>query len=350
MNLHVVTYNLLSPSLCNSAIFVRSSKRTTRESNRLQLLYQKLQAEICRGSIICLQELTPHWYALLAKFFYDQNYLFYATMYGQDHWRMGVAIAFPSDRFRLMKVDVLRVGDLVPKNPYETASGGVFKWYKHAAQTTTDLVNWTKPARGPFRLQLSANKTLSDHAREKPNEALLMKLHTFESGAFVVATYHMPCEFRRPAIQVLHHAMLLKAIRDFAADDSLPVILAGDWNMKQSNQAYQALRFGDLMAFSREFPDVKDDCFYPSLQMRSAYEDCIGKEPDFTCKTVTSHNGEFQGTIDYIWVSPEITVEDVDPVASLHPEEYLPNEREPSDHLMIGATLSFQKPNKVLVS
>ena len=37
-----------------------------------------------------------------------------------------------------------------------------------------------------------------------------------------------------------------------------------------------------------------------------------------------------------------VVVDGVDDLAALEPQDYLPNVREPSDHLMIGATLSMQ--------
>jgi len=51
----------------------------------------------------------------------------------------------------------------------------------------------------------------------------------------------------------------------------------------------------------------------------------------------------FVGTIDYIFCSENIGVSSVIPIATFEDgkTELCPNETEPSDHLLIGATLTY---------
>jgi 2',5'-phosphodiesterase len=89
---------------------------------------------------------------------------------------------------------------------------------------------------------------------------------------------------------------------------------------------------------------VANDDWVPDVQppLRSAYAVKNGAEPDFTNYAKVKDSPTFIATLDYIFHSPEWTVESVrnlphrDNVAGP-----LPNADEPSDHLVISAELSL---------
>lgn len=86
----------------------------------------------------------------------------------------------------------------------------------------------------------------------------------------------------------------------------------------------------------------------PSLEtpLRSAYNTSLGSEPDFTNYAKIASEPPFIETLDYIFYSPDWTVESVKPLP--HRDSVvgpLPNEEEPSDHILLSASLSLQEKN-----
>ena len=76
--------------------------------------------------------------------------------------------------------------------------------------------------------------------------------------------------------------------------------------------------------------------------MRSAYKENNGKEPEFTNYAKVKDDEPFIGTLDYIFLSEHWKVNAVDPLPKLTDlEGPLPLEEEPSDHLLVSATISL---------
>lgn len=76
----------------------------------------------------------------------------------------------------------------------------------------------------------------------------------------------------------------------------------------------------------------------------SAYATKLGAEPDFTNYAKVQQQPEFIDTLDYIFYSPKegIEVESVRPLP--HRSEVqgpLPNQDEPSDHILLSATFNL---------
>lgn len=90
-------------------------------------------------------------------------------------------------------------------------------------------------------------------------------------------------------------------------------------------------------------PEVPEyDSWLPTApeKLLSTYKEFTGSEPEFTNYAKTGDKPEFCATLDYIFISPDLEVVDVE---SLPTQEEvagpLPNEEEPSDHLLIAATI-----------
>lgn len=78
--------------------------------------------------------------------------------------------------------------------------------------------------------------------------------------------------------------------------------------------------------------------------MRSAYKTKLGFEPEFTNYAKVMNDEPFIDTLDYIFLSPQWSVNNVLPLPSKEASMAigpLPTQHEPSDHLMIAADLSI---------
>ena len=160
---------------------------------------------------------------------------------------------------------------------------------------------------------------------------------------FCVGTYHMPCMFKYPSVMVTHCSLSAQHIHKFSKGD--PYVYTGDFNIKPTSSQYQLLTEGDLDKNNSDYPPiVPGDDWKPALvkPLRSAYKVKNGEEPNFTNYAKTEGTPEFIDTLDYIFLSDEWHVQDVLPLP--HRDEVqgpLPNEAEPSDHVLISAELSL---------
>lgn len=76
--------------------------------------------------------------------------------------------------------------------------------------------------------------------------------------------------------------------------------------------------------------------------LRSAYLTANGAEPNFTNFAINNNGPVFCDTLDYIFLSPEWHVDNV--LDLPHRDEVegpFPMETEPSDHILISASLSL---------
>ena len=142
----------------------------------------------------------------------------------------------------------------------------------------------------------------------------------------------------------------------------LPYVVAGDWNIKPQDAAYQLLISGKLSTDNPAFPEPamssrKEDqvlmTWEPRIAaMRSAYADLHdGQEPDFTNyaapRCTFEEGGEvFVDTLDYIFVSPEWNVQEMTKVPKRDDVKGpFPNlekgVREPSDHILLAVKLEL---------
>ena len=92
---------------------------------------------------------------------------------------------------------------------------------------------------------------------------------------------------------------------------------------------------------------MKGDDWKPDLPiaMKSAYREHLGKEPDFTNYAKVLEKPTFVDTLDYLFYAGD-SLQVVDVLPLPHRDEVvgpLPNDDEPSDHLLLAATFSFQR-------
>jgi len=282
--------------------------------------------------------------------FHSKSYTMISTNYGSPfNGHMGVAVAFPNTSYDLVDCDIERVGQCrkwakLPK--VDTPEPGV----------VASTMAWAAKLPGGLWKALAG----AEEKRERPkqdewemtqgrhNRMVSVKVKAKGGGRpFVVSTYHMPCMFYAPKVMVIHTALAAQHAQKFAASD--PLVLCGDWNFKPYDAAYRLITTGDLDSTDPCFPSYNAHDPYRIThgleKMRSAYTTVHGSEPDFTNYAQTVRDTEpFIDCLDYIFISKEFDVEDMLTLPNrADVAGPLPIESEPSDHILLQATLSLAK-------
>lgn len=82
-SVRVVTYNVLSSSLCSASYFTNTLDPKYCDSKyRFDGLVTKLEPEIEKNAIICLQEVSLAWSGKLHTFLESKDYDFIVSNYG----------------------------------------------------------------------------------------------------------------------------------------------------------------------------------------------------------------------------------------------------------------------------
>jgi mRNA deadenylase 3'-5' endonuclease subunit Ccr4 len=90
--MRVISYNILSSELSTEEEFPGVAPEYLEPATRLEKVMQKLESEIHRSSIICLQEVTPRWHNMLQAWFIEHAYDMTSVIYSTC---LGVSIACP---------------------------------------------------------------------------------------------------------------------------------------------------------------------------------------------------------------------------------------------------------------
>lgn len=351
----VVTYNVLSSSLCSPFFFNRVNQAYCAFDYRYERVVEQLITEIKKQAVICLQEVSLLWVSKLVFFFESNHYTCVTSNYGiRNNGYMGICIAYPRNRYQLKASDVFCVTD--------TKVGG---WKDPSAKKdTTQPGRWTRMWLSLLSwLNLSPKRekeSLWDTAKSRNNTVICLRLAN-NTKEFMVATYHMPCIFWEPAVMSIHITMAIQAIQRLATKANVPYIVAGDFNFKPISACYQFVTTGIFPAFTNEptdpevhgKPTLPSTLVYPGDPFRfelteqaclkSAYAENQGKEPAFTNYAWTEKMKEtFADTLDYIFYGGEGDRLRVRSVKELSTREIqlldsLPSATEGSDHLMIAA-------------
>jgi len=188
------------------------------------------------------------------------------------------------------------------------------------------------------------------------NRILLLQLCDRPSGEeFWVANYHMPCKYQNPQAMVTFAALAAQRVQTVSAGD--PFIFAGDFNFAPSSSMYSLLTAGTLPSDHPDFPSApkfhrgKPVQWAPTLQpMCSAYVHATGCEPELTNHATTRYQSlppkTFTDTLDYLFLSPGWDATNciqTPTLASIAAVKSFPTSDEPSDHVLIGCSLSRPK-------
>eukprot|EP00924_Labyrinthula_sp_SR-Ha-C_P001542 snap_masked-scaffold_18-processed-gene-1.21-mRNA-1 protein AED:0.06 eAED:0.07 QI:0/-1/0/1/-1/1/1/0/355 len=350
--IRVVSYNLLSPALCSQEKFIKSTPSSLKNSNRLKKILAKLNKEIISHHdskpIFALQECSLDWASKLHKFFLDNEYTFVHNNYGHKfNGYMGVAIATPKS-YKIHEIRQKRISETVeePEQGQEIINTEVSTSIKEKIQYSIlpFIFNLIILFLGRLNInyKFSVLREESDYqmATRRFNIAtsLLLSEASNENPSFWISTYHMPCLFKRPNVMRLHLEGLANYVEELSRKKKVPHILLGDFNMQPDSELYKDFTRDDFV---------------------SAYKVFAGKEPEVTNYAVSVFKAkrkdeedevnEFIGTLDYIFLSPfggkRFEVEDCVSLPSIievqEQAASFPSDKEPSDHLLIGCTLTL---------
>jgi mRNA deadenylase 3'-5' endonuclease subunit Ccr4 len=302
---NIISYNVLSPDWCSTYWYFKTNPDYLDSEIRLELLKEKLQSQILssKNTIICLQEVSMSWYSKLLPFFLNLNFELVYNSY--DEGTTGVAIAYPCT-ITLQNCEVKRVGHLLSTKFIQTKPRNflmeIFLFFM--SLFTCSLFK-----------QKDIPKEFLD-AKNKTNTMIVLELE-LSGKHFIVANYHMPCEYKRQNIMLYHaEAVLLYLYR--MNKDCLPLILCGDFNSQPESDVYNLV----------------------SKNLFSVYKIYNKNEPLFTNRTICKSNPHgFSGCLDYIFINYKVMVKDV--LNLNFNDDWLPTKTEPSDHLMIGSIVTF---------
>lgn len=328
MTVRVVSFNLLVPVYATSDSYIRCDPEHLNMNNRWKLIQSQLDWEIRNhaNTIICLQELSLVMLQRLDVFFHRHQYVLYSDLYG--HRRndyMGVGIAIPIS-MQLNSVSYIRMGDHLrtiakPNIPPAT----LLTW---AQNLWWDYV-WSRfstPVSDPWKIAIDRSNTL-----------ICLQV-TISGKRLCIGTYHMPCLFKIPEVMVIHSAVVKDLMFELAAGGN--VILAGDFNAKPIDAAYHVLTETDYV--SGNFPQSKTYkvSYRPNDEraLKSAYREKNGSEPAFTNHVDTVTAPKFRATLDYIFFDGNLQVVEVRELPNHPKSPSYPDEKHPSDHLMIAAS------------
>lgn len=352
----IVSYNVLSSSLAGASHFPDCKPSNLDGVTRLKRVLTKLEGPVAARSIICLQEVSLAWSGHLHSFFANRGFHLVLAPHGSYfNGYMGEALAFPLDLYEAVDVHVERLSDAMkwPMADHATLArkqqplpflARLQKAWKILFPPTPSQQQQSsyssKPKREPW-----------DHARGRYNRFIFARLRSRTNGAkFCVATYHMPCIFWSPPVMLIHAGLVVRQFQRLCGSDT--GVLAGDFNIKPGDSVYNMIVTGSIDPGHADFPPTCPDgssavSWFPMPlgPMKSAYKEVLGHEPDFTNYARVEDQPTFIETLDYVFCTPGVDVVDI--VRLPHRDAVVgpfPDAVEPSDHILIGATLRLPAP------
>lgn len=321
--LRVVSYNVLSSHLASPSHFSTLDPTHLEASTRLEKILTKLQGEVDRSAdVFCLQEVSYDWAGKFHAWFARRNYHVIAGNYGRPfNGYMGVLTAI-SNKLALQDVDITRVSDTYdwPEPPTKSLMSTAWESLKSLVGKETPESHWSI-------------------AKRRFNVLITVKLETKGGNSVYIGNYHMPCCYYAPKVMTMHADMVLAHLQTLA--DGSPYVLAGDFNVKPSESVYRFLTTGKIDADDPCYP-TPTESWTPTIREAavSAYKVANGNDPDFTNYARVGENDPFVDVLDYIFVSPKVTVKSV--LQLPHRDDTdgpFPSATEPSDHILIAADL-----------
>ena len=421
-NVRIVSYNVLSSKLSRPSHFTHSNPDRLTMKYRLPLILQKLEAEMNRcpsssggaglvdkiiedaltnkevdqssspppPTIFALQEICYSFTSELHAFFAQRGYQFVTGLYGKKfNGYMGVGIAYPTEHFETVKVDICRLSDeRMGGWPREEEDE-----YAAKKKGPGFIHQFSKAINQFIRNRVIKQLGFSPQQERKPIDPWEMSENRFNvlvsvalrhrhsdtsssmtgDGTFLISNYHMPCAFYAPPVMNIHSEMVARRVQTLAADvheslgadkmeegiSTVPYILAGDFNIMPDSPHYKLITTGSLDKSDPTLPPAKFgvDWSVEAEAMDSAYAE-IGEEPEFTNYAhIQDQEDPFIGTLDYIFLSRKAKttrivdekvagawwkVNGVTKLPSVAESGGpFPNDVEPSDHLLISADLEL---------
>lgn len=349
-DIKVITYNILSPHLCNPTEFQEYSQEDldpNHRKNKIILLIDEWTSQE-DPPIICLQEVPYSWKGPLEKLFLNRKYNFFTMSYGyKKNGYFGVSTAVPQS-YIIEKIEYLPVGDYIDTLPSDLIICNkpapsffdklVYRYLDqpNEEEVIKELITNAK-ARPNFTIKLTINASPTQHNQHNqhnPHNQHNQPTPTTQTQTFILYNYHMPCAFKTPIIQTLHLDALKKIIFQHP---EIPTILATDFNLTPNSIGYTYFTTAFL---PQEHSNYLPPRPHSTLTLNSTYKEHHGKEPSFTCFSNTQWGGEFMDTLDYIFISPNLKT--ISSNLLINSIQKCPNKINPSDHLPLQSTIQFR--------
>lgn len=264
LNVRVATYNVLSSHLSGADHYSTLNPDHLCPKNRLPVVLQKIDEEIERSSIICLQEVSHDWAGTFHAHFANKGYHLVTGLYGKRfNGYMGVGIAFKTSSFDVLGVDISRLSDKReggwPRKPKEPKRNVVTRFainlYGFAATTTKNFLGLV----GLYDAPRWPPQDAWSMAENRFNQLVTVKLQDKATQkSFAIGNYHMPCAFYKPAVMTIHTDLAARHVQKLAKEQdatdnesgkengATPYVLAGDWNIKPDGSSYRLLTTGKM--------------------------------------------------------------------------------------------------------
>ena len=330
MHINISSWNILVPKFCNSATYPFSSERALDRKSRQGLITKRLSDRIDQGEdVICLQEVCRESVPYLQTMFAGRGWQFIWEPIGYN--QIGSALAI-SNKLIIDDINIIDVSSTCDKWPVDDKPSLYQRIVKYARNWCNYIFNRGRAKSGfdypPFWKGMM----------NKKNSMICAKLNR-NGRSFAVASYHMPCHFGNIIAEqqmCAFASLALNALNNYAS--GLPYALGVDFNTKPRDAAYELATTGCIGDVSKDIGALRPDIWSNNITstVRSLYKEVTGSEPRSTNRTKTKNGREFCETIDYIFISPEWVCKSV---TQINGSSFLPNETEPSDHLMIGGKI-----------
>jgi len=337
-SISLVTFNCLSPNLSSPKQFLNYNSKHLEGRKRYEKIIGQFESWIQEKKIILLQEVSLKWKGAFEKFFVNQNYYFFSANYGSNFsGNMGIAICVPAESYQVKMIEYKRIGEIVRKvvTPNRTD-----EWMEYATNLFYKYGKKIPYLEKYIREEdhVLSPSSISKMASQRQNQAIYLELMEKETDkSFMVINYHMPCCFNTPDVQLLHVYYLFKHYLDSYGSKELPVVFGGDFNIKPSSYIYEYITEGNIPENILDLIPYNDSNDLGDYV--SAYKDKHGSEAEFTNWSESIRGGVFKETLDYFFVSKNVTVQDVS--LGIKVEEKCPNSECPSDHIPILMNISI---------
>jgi mRNA deadenylase 3'-5' endonuclease subunit Ccr4 len=317
--------------LANKKVYSRTNEDDLNPEVRFyRIIKDKISPHIKDKAIFCLQEFPQSWIGKFHEYFSNKNYQIIYANYGHKYNDyMGVCMAYPIEKYKILKTELINVGATLKVIKVVKASNIFYRFYEMILMMLIKTLMWYSPSFKKYYEEITFNPLY--YAAGRNNILLLNRLYCKKSKKVInIATYHMPCSYWCPEVMGLHSFQAMKLAQEFVQDhtdddlDDNRLIFCVDLNSVPASDQYKNIISGNYNGKTL-------------IAMKSAYDN---SKP--TCHTFTTlSNKYFTDTIDYIFYNGDIELLKVGDLPDAIEDEPWPNEKEPSDHALLYAEFKF---------
>jgi endonuclease/exonuclease/phosphatase family metal-dependent hydrolase len=283
--MYIITYNILS------AEYVEDYPLPMDEKTRHTKIMKKLKSHIKDKPIVCLQEVSPKWIDFFQEEFVKCDY---TLVWSFENHTKCLCIAYPHKCCTAL-------------NTLDRKLNSLKKKYKENDK------QWMEVARRKGRV--------------------LGVLFSNETKKFAVSTCHLPCSYNNIEVMNTFVAFLFQHTYKFS--EGYPYIIAGDFNFKPYDPSFLYAVTGKLQG-KRDF--YKEWSFELPRPMKEVLSTYYPTKTLWTNRKIENDGTLFQERLDYIFTTPEFSIEDVFCVGIEDKETMTMTE--PSDHLLVKVALT----------